>query len=709
MRVRVLPIPVALVATLGLLSPSAAQDAPQPPGQYDVLTRGPVHEAYAGPVDYNPEPGPVATKAPPEPIEELPPEQKPQGDDVEWVPGYWAWDSEATEYFWVSGFWRDMPPGRRWVPGTWQEAADGYHWTPGFWAAEDQEAIEYVPPPPRNIDAGPSTAPAHETDIYVPGCWIWYQTRFVWRPGYWVEYHPEWVWVPARYVWTPGGCIFVEGYWDHPLHMRGLLFAPIRLAPGLVPATFVYRPTYVVQPDFLMTALFVGPARRHYYFGDYFEPVYQRSGFVAWFNYQPARRALDPTFGYYRAAYHNQPAWGQSLAALYQARFSGEVARPPRTLVQQNTAINNIVNNNITNVNVTKNFNITNVQNVRVVQPITQVNKTEVTALATLAPQAGKGARPATPRQVVNLTQVNESEINQAKERRQMAHRIARRRQEVEAQLLTDGARGDEPGRPRRTARLELPKSARQAEPGSPARKDRQPPSKNDRPDDPGAELPKRLRPPAPPALPKGIDRQPPKDDGRELPRRVQPPGRKGRPDLPGKKDFDPPVRPKDRPMPKKDRDDEPRPKRPFPPMKERDDDPMPKRPQPKKDRDDEPQPGRPFPPAKDRDDDPMPKRPQPKKDRDDDPPPVRPRPKLDRDDDMPPQKSPSPRPKVNPPQPPMPKEPPPRPKVDDPQPPMPEGPPPRPKLNPPQPPMPKGPPPMPKGPPPKKGDGKDR
>ena len=85
------------------------------------------------------------------------------------------------------------------------------------------------------------------------------------------------MWVPAHYVWTPGGCVFVEGYWDHPLHMRGLLFAPVRIA-GLGGLAFTYRPPFVVQTDFLMTALFVGPARRHYYFGDYFEPAYERRG-----------------------------------------------------------------------------------------------------------------------------------------------------------------------------------------------------------------------------------------------------------------------------------------------------------------------------------------------------------------------------------------------------------------------------------------------
>ena len=57
-----------------------------------VLTRGPVHEAFAETVTYDPEPGIVAPKAPPAAIEEVPPEQKPSGDNVAWIPGYWGWD-----------------------------------------------------------------------------------------------------------------------------------------------------------------------------------------------------------------------------------------------------------------------------------------------------------------------------------------------------------------------------------------------------------------------------------------------------------------------------------------------------------------------------------------------------------------------------------------------------------------------------------------
>jgi hypothetical protein len=101
-------------ANLGHTQP-AADDVPGA----EVLTRGPVHEAFAGMVTFNPEPGIVISKAPPEVIEEMPPEERPEGDNVSWIPGYWGWDDERSDFLWVSGTWRALPPGRAWMAGYW--------------------------------------------------------------------------------------------------------------------------------------------------------------------------------------------------------------------------------------------------------------------------------------------------------------------------------------------------------------------------------------------------------------------------------------------------------------------------------------------------------------------------------------------------------------------------------------------------------------
>src|SRR5262245_5692620 len=93
-----------------------AQGVPQPPPQdlapdpdvkdgdgLETLTRGPIHEAFAEPVVFDPRPAPVVPKEPPAPVEEVPPAEKPEGANVVWIPGYWAWDDQRNNFLWISG------------------------------------------------------------------------------------------------------------------------------------------------------------------------------------------------------------------------------------------------------------------------------------------------------------------------------------------------------------------------------------------------------------------------------------------------------------------------------------------------------------------------------------------------------------------------------------------------------------------------------
>src|SRR5262245_28905542 len=136
-------------AGLGLLVSwvpgSTAQDAidKNNDNNVEVLARGPVHEGYAEPVNQAAEAPPAIAKAPPDPVPELPPEQKPEGDNVQWIPGYWQWDDDRSDFIWISGFWRQPPPGRTWVPGHWQKVESGWQWTPGFWSGGEQQ-FQYV-------------------------------------------------------------------------------------------------------------------------------------------------------------------------------------------------------------------------------------------------------------------------------------------------------------------------------------------------------------------------------------------------------------------------------------------------------------------------------------------------------------------------------------------------------------------------------------
>ena len=167
---------------------SAQKDEPATPEGVEVLARGPVHEGFAVPSQTRPLPSQVVPNKPPDPINEVPPDEKPAGDHVTWLPGYWAWDDEQKNYLWVSGFWRVPPPDRQWVPGNWQQVEDGWQWTSGFWAAGDQQEVTYLPAPPPSVDEGPSTPAPDDNGTYVPGCWIHRETHYLWRPGFWLGY-----------------------------------------------------------------------------------------------------------------------------------------------------------------------------------------------------------------------------------------------------------------------------------------------------------------------------------------------------------------------------------------------------------------------------------------------------------------------------------------------------------------------------------------
>jgi WXXGXW repeat (2 copies) len=453
----------SLAGTLGLGVLLAAQglaqsDEPPPdptPQGVEVQARGPVHEAYAEPTETRPLPSLVVTKQPPDPIDELPPDEKPAGDNVVWIPGYWGWDEEGQDFLWVSGCWRVPPPNRQWVPGHWQQVEEGWQWTAGFWAPTAQTEITYLSAPPPSLDRGPSTPALDENSIYSPGCWVQREQRCFWRPGFWVGYRPNWTWVPAHYVWTPAGYVFVEGYWDHPLEQRGLLFAPVRIDRSALTADWSYTPRYVVQSDFMLGALFVRPKDCHYYFGDYFEKRDAQRGFVSWVDYRPARESVDPNFAYYRHRFGQDDSWERNLRELYAARTRGDVARPPRTLVQQNTVVKNLTVNKTENVTVQKNINITNSQNVSVLAPVTHINNTRVTNLASLS--SARTNAPKVEEHVIKVEAVSKEQKAEVYKAVTQFRVAAQQRHQVEAKALRDGGAPVKPTDPPKAVKIQLP------------------------------------------------------------------------------------------------------------------------------------------------------------------------------------------------------------------------------------------------------------
>ncbi len=342
---RAICVAVAVVAaafSVALFAPSPGRaqvggpelTPPEPEG-LEVLTRGPVHEAYAQPVVFDPAPSPVISEQPPEAIEEIPPDEKPEGDNVEWIPGYWSWDEDESRFIWVSGIWRVMPPGLDWVPGYWNAVDGGYQWVSGFWRNEEVEEIAYLPQPPESLEAGAvGTAPS-VNHVWVPGSWVWRTTRYAWRPGYWVLYQPGWVWVPGYYVWTPYGFVYVNGFWDYePIH-RGVMFAPVVYRTGYIPRPgFVYSPVVVIDFNVCTHHFFCRPRYRHYYFGDYYATTYIDHGIYPWFSFHMSRYGYDPLFAY--SSWHfgrSDRLWSTRLRDDYVFRRDNRDARPPVTFI----------------------------------------------------------------------------------------------------------------------------------------------------------------------------------------------------------------------------------------------------------------------------------------------------------------------------------------------------------------------------------------
>lgn len=330
----------ALLAGLLSLGLSAAVGRAQPADDDEqggqVLTRGPVHEAFAGVVSFNPEPGIVVPTAPPELIEEIPPEERPEGDDVAWIPGYWAWDDERNDFLWISGTWRTVPPGREWMAGYWRDTGQGSQWISGYWADAEAQEITYLPPPPQTLEIGANLDAPSDDYGWTPGCWVWQQDRYAWRAGYWAQGRADWVWVPAYYVWTPRGVIFVDGFWDYPVERRGLLFAPIYYeSRGYARRGYSYTPRIAISLSFFNDNLFLRPSYHHYYFGDYYGSRYEQGGFFMSFSYQSSRRGYDPFYARDRWAHRGDRDWARRHRAAYQYRRDHVAARPPRTWAAQ--------------------------------------------------------------------------------------------------------------------------------------------------------------------------------------------------------------------------------------------------------------------------------------------------------------------------------------------------------------------------------------
>ncbi len=323
----------------GMAAPVPA-GAPAEDPNVQVMTRGPVHEAYAMPVTQGQAAaGIIVPRQPPAAVDEVPPDMKPESDKATWIPGYWGWDEERKDFIWVSGVWRVPPPGFRWMPGYWQDnQGQGNQWISGYWMPAHLQEVTYLPQPQPSIDNGPTSEQPDPNHFWVAGHWQWYDGRYAWQPGYWAVSQPDWIWVPATYSWCPRGWVYVPGYWDYPLARRGLVFSPVYFAGPVA----VYRPAVCLDVGVLSFSLFCRPAYCHYYFGDYYDDHYVAIGIRPWFYYNSWHHGYDPLFGYYRW-YHEdhmgEREWGNHLAGWHEYYRVHPDMRPPHTLAEQRALI----------------------------------------------------------------------------------------------------------------------------------------------------------------------------------------------------------------------------------------------------------------------------------------------------------------------------------------------------------------------------------
>ena len=371
---------VALMATT-LADASRAQegavkvDAAGSP--FEVLTRGPVHEAFATQYQTNAVPGVRVDREPPQLVEEIPPAMKPAGDAALWIPGYWGWDADASDFLWVSGTWRNPPPGHQWVPGYWNRMNSSFQWMCGFWMPSDVAQMQYYSAPPRSLERGPNSDAPGINHFWVPGSYVPNNAKYAWQPGYWCPYQTNYLWVPSYNMATGSGYVHVPGYWDYRMDQRGTLFAPVRLnASSRTTASARFTPGIVTPLDALQFHLFSQANSNTYLFGNYYDSKYAGLGIQPWYSTQFVRGVPDPTFGYYNWLYSGSGAnYYLNVLTKWNAYYVKNVAlRPALTLVDQI----NLANQQSAAVNLTNSL---------LAVPLTDVVAKTPTAFVTLTAQ----------------------------------------------------------------------------------------------------------------------------------------------------------------------------------------------------------------------------------------------------------------------------------------------------------------------------------
>ena len=293
-------------------------DSPIEAGELEILTRGPVHEAFAAlPVD-QPAVPPLVRQKPPASLGEQIPRIKP-AINAQWIPGYWHWNDDVNCWIWLSGTWRLAPPNRHWLPGYWSSDQHDWRWVSGFWKSGDSKLLTYVAaPPPLKKDLDDLRAGSDK--FRLPGHWQPQGDKFIWRPSRLADFKTGQLWMPAQSYWTPAGYVFVDGYWDYPFDRRGWLFVPLGLTDSTADtAEFTYSPEILLNLKNISLELFACPAVRLYFFGGYEGSMHLHHGIYPLPRYAPLHD--EPIFSYLAWLNGRQnPNWLRDAQAALRTR-----------------------------------------------------------------------------------------------------------------------------------------------------------------------------------------------------------------------------------------------------------------------------------------------------------------------------------------------------------------------------------------------------
>lgn len=260
---------------------------------FQSIDEGPIHEAYAQRIT-----GMVALDAvpvpPPNPIQERIPPQR--DNQAIWIPGYWEWDADRNDFYWVTGTWRRPPPSRTWIPGFWLNSEEGWVRVHGFWSDVPESNLTFLEiPPPDAIDENVGNPPG-QNYFWLNGYWAFNPTKneYEWLEGQWQPLDPNWVMVPAHYIWRPQGYVFVAAYWDAPLDARGDAYSPVDIPPGRREGA-VYAPAVILQSVVIIPRLLVYYPdysciyyHHHHYHPDFWEHYWGTPpwwGWSTWWSY----------------------------------------------------------------------------------------------------------------------------------------------------------------------------------------------------------------------------------------------------------------------------------------------------------------------------------------------------------------------------------------------------------------------------------------